>query len=105
MARYDVHPIPGRDGPRRDGRGYVLDVQAKLLDSLKTRIVVPLVLEADAPPPIKDLNPVFELHGKQYVMVTQALAAVPLKELRKAELSLDAHHDKILRALDILLIG
>ena len=100
MARHDVYPMPGRDG-----RGYVLDVQATLLDSFKTRIVVPLLPAADAPPPIKDLNPVFDLYGKQYVMVTQALAAVPLKELREIELSLNAHHDEILRALDILLIG
>lgn len=100
MARLDVYPMPGRDGG-----GYVLDVQVPLLDSLATRVVVPLILEANAPPPIKGLNPVFDIAGAAYVMVTQALAAIPLKELRKPKLSLDAHHDKILRALDILLIG
>ena len=100
MARLDVYPRPGRNR-----RGYVLDVQVSLLDSLATRVVVPLVLQAKAPPPIKDLNPVFDIAGAAYVMVTQALAAVPSKELRKAELSLDAHHDEILRALDILLVG
>ncbi len=91
--------------PGRNGRGYVLDVQASLLDGLATRIVVPLLPETDAPPPIKGLNPVFEVDGKQCVMVTQALAALPCQELRHATSSLDAHHDEILRALDILLIG
>ena len=100
MARLDVYPMPGRNR-----RGYVLDVQASLLDHLATRVVVPLLLEADAPPPIKGLNPTFLVNGESCVMITQAVAAVSRKELRRATFSLDAHHDEVLRALDILLIG
>lgn len=36
MARFDVYASP-------DSAGYLLDVQADLLESLNTRIVVPLM--------------------------------------------------------------
>jgi toxin CcdB len=100
MARLDVHPMPGKGG-----RGYVLDVQAGLLDHLATRAVVPLVAMANAPTPIKDLNPVFEIDGVPHVMLTQAIASIPAIELRRAVASLDSHHNEITRALDILLLG
>ncbi|WHT44593.1 CcdB family protein [Ochrobactrum sp. SSR] len=43
MARYDVYSNPSG--------GYVLDVQADLLDELKTRIVIPLILKRWLPSP------------------------------------------------------
>jgi toxin CcdB len=100
MARLDVHPMPGKG---RDG--YVLDVQADLLSHLATRTVVPLLSEDSAPKPIRELNPVFELLGKRYVMVTQAIASIPGRELKRSVASLTDHHDRITRALDILLLG
>lgn len=100
MARLDVYPMPGRSG-----RGYVLDVQADLLNHLGTRAVVPLLPQAGAPPPIRDLNPIFEIGGEPHVMVTQAIASVPVKELGRAVASLDGRHDDVMRALDILLTG
>ena len=99
MARHDVHPMPGK------GNGYVLDVQAELLSHLNTRVVVPLLPEDTAPPPISELNPVFEVKGKRHVMVTQALSAVPVGELKRAVTSLDMRHDIITKALDLLLVG
>lgn len=100
MARFDVYPMPGQG---RDG--FVLDVQADLLARLRTRVVVPLLPQPKAPPPIRDLNPVFEIDGKPYVMVTQSLASVRTAELQGAIASLDARHDDIVRALDTLLTG
>ncbi len=100
MARLDVHPMPGKG---RDG--YVLDVQADLLSHLTTRTVVPLLPEDAAPKPISDLNPVFEIRGKRHVMVTQAIASIPGRELKRSILSLIDQHDTIIRALDTLLLG
>lgn len=96
MARFDVCRI---------GNSLVLDVQANLLDSLATRVVVPLIPEARAPKPIRDLNPVFEIEGASHVMAMQALAAVPVKELRRTGLSLAAQQNAITKALDVLLTG
>lgn len=99
MARLDVYPMPG-------GRpGYVVDVQADLLDQLRTRIAVPLMPERLAPKPITDLNPVFDIAGEPHVMLTQALASIPAAELKHPAASLMARHDAIVRALDLLFVG
>ncbi len=100
MSRLDVHPMPGKGQD-----GYVLDVQADLLSHLATRTVVPLLREDRAPKPISELNPVFEVRSERYVMVTQAIASIPKHELKRAAASLAEQHDRVIRALDTLLIG
>ncbi|GBQ64255.1 CcdB-like protein [Ameyamaea chiangmaiensis NBRC 103196] len=100
MTRLDVYPMPGK---RRGG--YVVDVQAELLSKLATRMVIPLIPVSDAPPPISELNPVIDIKGAPHVLLTQALASVPLSELRKPVCSIDHHHDAITRALDVLFVG
>ncbi len=99
MAHLDVHPMPG------GSEGYVLDVQAELLSHLATHVVVPLLPEAAAPRPISELNPVLEVAGRRHVLVTQALASVPVRELGRAVATLAARRDEVTRALDTLLVG
>ena len=100
MARLDVHPMPGKAS-----EGYVLNVQADLLSHLTTRTVVPLLPEEAAPKPIAELNPIFEIHGRRHVMLTQAIATIPGRELKLAVVSLVQEHDRVTRALDVLLVG
>ena len=100
MGRFDVYPTP-----TKGGTGYVLDVQADLLQELGTRVVVPLLPPEVAPKPARDLNPTFEVRGQRHLMLTQFITAVPAKELRRRVSSLDAHHEDIMRALDVLLNG
>ncbi len=89
MSKYDVYTMT-------EGEGLLLDVQAELLDALKTRVVVPLLPKKLAPKPARRLNPIFEIDGNSYVMVTQFLAAVlsdgfePVS-VRTVTLSLMAH--------------
>ena len=59
MGRFDVYPTPGRGG-----LGYVLDVQADLLKSLRTRVVVPLLPPDAAPKPARSLNPAFLINAR-----------------------------------------
>jgi len=98
MARFEVYTNPG-------GAGYVLDVQADVLDGLNTRVVVPLLPLAQAPAPAQRLNPVFEIGGEPYVLVTQFMAAVPHALLRSPVASLSGQDSEIMAALDILLVG
>ena len=91
MARYDVYLSPS-------GTGYVLDVQADLLDGLNTRIVVPLMPTGSAPAPARRLNPVIEVASTPHVMVTQFLAAVPRAALGEPVLTLSDHDVEISRA-------
>lgn len=99
MPRFDVHA-------RRDGApGFLLDVQADLLSRLKSRLVVPLLPEGDAPKPAARLNPVFEIAGEPVVMVTQFAAAIPAAEAGPAVATLRDRHEAVMAALDLLLTG
>lgn len=98
MARFDVYANPG-------GMGYVLDVQADVLDLLNTRIVVPLLPVSVAPAPARRLNPVFEIGREPHVMVTQFMAAIPRALLRKPVANLAALDSEIMAALDMALVG
>ena len=98
MARFDVYARP-------DGSGCLLDVQADLLDSLNTRVVVPLMPVSAGPVPAKRLNPVFDIQSKRYVMVAQFLSAVPCAILKSPVASLVQHDTEITGALDMLMTG
>ena len=98
MARYDLYRL-------REQAGYLLDVQTDLIDQLQTRVVVPLLPAGSTPPPVRRLNPVFDIGGIRYVMATPLLAAVPVTELEPSQANLSMHHDQIVAALDMLLQG
>jgi toxin CcdB len=61
VARLDLHRA-------RDGLGYLLDVQHELHEHLATRVVVPLLPEARAPLPSRDLNPRFVLDDGPHLL-------------------------------------
>ena len=98
MARFSVYGNP-------EGEGFLLDVQANLLSHLNTRMVVPLLPAASAPTPAQILNPMFEIHGSQYVMATQYMAAVPSKMLKEPVQSAADRTFEITSALDCLFQG
>ena len=98
MAKYDVYRLAALDG-------LVVDVQADLLEPLNTRVVVPLLALEAAPKPAKRLNPIFEIQGIRYVMVTQFVSAVQLRDLGRPVANLDAQSAEITTALDMLFQG
>ncbi|HWT12097.1 MAG TPA: CcdB family protein [Allosphingosinicella sp.] len=98
MARFGVYRLADRPG-------LVLDCQADLLDHLDSRFVVPLVPRAKAPAPARRLNPVFEIGGAQYVMLTQSAAAVRKRDLGDEVASLASRGHEVMDALDFLLTG
>ena len=80
-------------------------MQADLLESLTTRIVVPLLPVLDAPHPAARLNPIFHFSGIEVVMVTQFISAVPIAFFGAKIGNLAAEHDAIIAALDMALQG
>jgi toxin CcdB len=98
MARFDLYAGLGA------GKGYVVDVQADLLEQLATRVVIPLVPRGTSMV-VRDLNPVARIDGRDYVVMTQELAAVARSLLRRKVGSLADRRDEISRALDVLLTG
>lgn len=97
MAQFDVY---------RDARGAVLvDCQGDALSHLSTRLAAPLVPLDRAPTLIERLNPVFEIAGEPYAMITQYAATVRCVDLGARIARLDPYRFEIIGAFDLLLTG
>lgn len=103
MAQFDVYLNPSPD--TRKSVPYLLDVQAELLDTLATRVVVPLVLAEEMGLAAKHLNPQFKIKGVAVVMSTAELAGIPNRSLGDKVVSLKNKRDEIIAALDLLFTG
>jgi len=115
VARFDIYCRTG-------GSGYLIDIQDNLLRDLNTRIVAPLLSFSEAPNPAQRLNPVFEIEGERYTMVTQFLGlpsfwgysvsgvtqflvVVPVTELGRRMGTLIDEDTRIIAAIDTLFSG
>jgi toxin CcdB len=98
MAKLDVYRTP---------RGVmVVEVRHDLMTALTSTIVAPLYPLERSPPPMKRLNPVFEIGGARYVMATQLLGSIPRRELGAPVGSLPAERGyDVTNALDMLFTG
>lgn len=85
---------------------YLLVVQADLLASLATRVVVPLIDRATLPgTPIRGLMPTFTIEGRVVVASFPELAGVAVAALGPKVTSLRDQRDGIVAALDLLFTG
>jgi toxin CcdB len=101
MVQFDVHR-----NPKRGAFPLLLDVQADLLSSLATRVVVPMTkLDPRGPKPISRLNPIAAVDGVKYALVFQELAAIPKSALGERVASLAGRRVDLIAALDLLLTG
>jgi toxin CcdB len=104
MAQFDVYR--NTNSATRARIPFLLDVQVDLLDSLATRIVVPLCkLEAIGGKGAERLNPQFEVEGRKVVMLTQELAGIPRKTLGELAANLSGERGQIIAALDFAFTG
>ena len=101
MARFDVHELKSKaDVP------LVVDVQADLLEALRTRVVVPLVPLAVAEKEVTArLKPVVDIAGRSYVLMTTDLSAIPTAALGERVASVEPQRQTITDALDFLFQG
>ena len=76
MARYDAYEVRGNPG-------YLLDVQADVLDQLQTRVVIPLQLLGKAPQTADRLNPRLRVGDQTVILATQFIGAFPRRSLSK----------------------
>lgn len=104
MARFDVYPNPGAHA---NTTPYLLDVQSNLLDGLDSRMVIPLrSLEHFAKVKLPtQLTPVIHINGKDYLLETPKMGAVPNRILKGSVASLSDQQDPITGALDFLFQG
>jgi toxin CcdB len=104
VARFDVYPNPGAQGGTTP---YLLDIQSDLLDGLDSRVVIPLrSLEHFAKVKLPTrLTPVLQINGKDYLLETPKMGAMPNRSLKNSVTSLSAQQDQINAALDFLFQG
>ncbi len=103
MAQFDVYENLNPD--TCPTVPFLLDVQAEVLESLATRVVVPLIRVSVMGTPARHLNPEFEIGNVGVVMSTAELAGVSARLLGPKVASLNARRDEIMDALDFLLTG
>lgn len=85
---------------------YLLDVQSPLLDSLDTRLVIPLVLTSRfKEKAIKNLTPELTIKGHNYLVLTPQMAAINKKSLGIFIMDLANSRNTIISALDFLITG
>ena len=85
---------------------YFVDAQSDLLESLNSRVVIPLSLDKTTNNTnAKNLCPVFDIEGKNYILLTHQMTSVPVSLLKNNAGSLDKYRYEILGAIDILLTG
>ena len=104
MARFDVYPNPGSHA---NSTPYLLDVQSNLLDGLESRMVVPLrslAQFANVKLPAQ-LTPVLTIQGKDFLLETPKMGAVPGRILKTPIASVADQHARITAAMDFLLLG
>ena len=103
MAQFDVYENP--NPASRKTIPFLLDVQTDLLDTLTTRVVVPLVASAAIPKPGRHLNPAFSIGETGVIMSTSEIAGVSIKSLGKKICSIKEYRNEIVAALDFLITG
>lgn len=104
MAQFDLFANADKASART--YPYLLEVQADLLSALSTTVVVPLAKPAVlGGQPIGGLNPVLSFEGRDWVLMTQELAAMRRKDLGARRGDLRGKRNEIVGALDLLLTG
>jgi len=104
MARFDVYANTGGHAATTP---YLLDVQSDLLDGLDSCMVIPL-RSIEHFPKVKvptRLTPVLSIEGKDFLLETPKMGAVPRRALKSPVTSLADEQAQITAALDFLFQG
>jgi toxin CcdB len=98
MARFCVYRIS-------DSHILALDLQANILESLKTRVIAPLYPIDELSWSITRLSPRFTINGEIFVMATQRMVAISVHEIGDFVIDLSSRSDDIVAATDFLFQG
>jgi toxin CcdB len=104
MARFDVYENTGASAKSTP---FLLEVQSNLLDGLDSTVVVPL-RRASGLRGVKvpaRLMPAVKISGRNYLLETPKLAAVPRRILKTPVASLAGEQESVMNALDFLFQG
>lgn len=103
MSQFTLYENTNQDS--RDTYPYFVDVQNSLLDSLNTRLVIPLTPAKFLTENITKLCPVTTVNDFQFTLLTQQMTNVHVSALHSPVGSLQHLRDEIISALDFLVTG
>jgi toxin CcdB len=99
-AYHNLNPISKSNYP------YLLDIQTTLLNDLETRLVIPLTPKKKFEKGIiKNLNPIIKIENKEYIVLTQQMAAIPMKNIGSMVSECLSSRQEIIAAVDFLITG
>ncbi len=104
MARFSVYQ---NTDDHTKTTPYILDVQTDLLSGLNTRVVIPL-RNSDRYQNLstsQDLMPRLAIQGKEFILDTPRMAAIPSKHLKKEIANLRDQQHIVIAAIDRLFHG
>jgi len=85
---------------------FVLDIQSRLLSTMGTRVVAPVIARRRFTSAVVErLNPCIWIDGVEHVVVMQQLFAIDSHALGRSVLDLSAQSHTIIAALDTLISG
>jgi len=104
MAQFSIHantnPISKSVYP------YLLDVQSPLLESLETRLVIPLALKSKfKEKAIRNLTPVLSIKSNDYLLLTPQMAAIHKNQLGILIVDCSQYRNVIISSIDFLITG
>ncbi|MEA3412193.1 MAG: CcdB family protein [Pseudomonadota bacterium] len=104
MAQFTLYENQNQDS--REAYPYFVDIQNALLDTLNSRLVIPLTpstyLDDSA---ISNLCPKITVDDNSYALLTHQMTNVPVSALKKPVASLMHLRDNINAAIDFLVTG
>lgn len=103
MAQFDVYLNTNPE--TSNAIPFLLDVQANLLESLSTRLVIPLVRASEMGRVMQKLNLRARVGTVEVVLSVPELAGVPASILGSKAGNLRDMRDEIIAAIDFLLTG
>jgi toxin CcdB len=85
---------------------YLLDIQNSLLDSLETRLVIPLIaLSKYNKTPVNDIMPEITINKKKYIIMTPLIAGVHKNNLGQKVLETQNQRQSVISAIDFMITG
>lgn len=103
MAQFDVYV--NESNIQRDTIPFLLNIQSDSLAELRTRVVAPLRLRMATKAVYNRLNPAFVIGDSEVVLMIQELLYLPTGALGRHVTSLAGERERIIRALDLLVVG
>lgn len=103
MAQYDVFPNPSRTAA--EGIPYVVVIQSDLIDSLATRLTVPLASPGVVSKVPTALCPLIVVNGERLHALAHYAAPLPVKVLRGPVDNVAAQASALVSAMDMVLSG